>query len=251
MNEPCCIGFATKTTIDRLKQSLLDDLKREYTEAVNELWHGVFMKECVCTDIDIIKRRDYSFKFDEGSNDIFELGIETIFNKNKYLEELLCVTVEMRALDDLSSIIRPLVKYATECYVFRINKNSDATRYVSAFDYSAAPGLFIIVNSDDRDHVVIKMLTDNRNRKHLGEKSNMLLNPCLFEAFIEGLLIRNVCVTKYVNIDLGDIITTNFLETKSIDNVSFNIDSKYVIEHKDFFLKFNKSLNQKKAKRRW
>lgn len=244
MNKTCCMGFAVKTAIDYLKQPLLNDLKREYNKAVNELWYDVFMKECTCTNIDIIKRQDY-FKF-KDSNDIFKLGINAILDKNEYLEELICVTVELDESNDPDTIIKSLVKYATDFYDFEIDNNGIETKYVNVYSHSITPDLFIIINTDDLNGgTIIKMLTNNadRSNSNLSMRKNVLLNTFLFESFIEGLLVKHV-ISKYEKIDLGNIVTTNFLETKSISNVSFDIDSNFVIVHKDLFLEINKSLDQ-------
>lgn len=243
MNETCFIGFATETAIDYLKRPLLNYLKRKYTKAVHELWYGVFMKECTCTNIDVIKRQDY-FKF-KDSDDIFKLGINTILDKNEYIEELICVTLELDESNDPDAIIKSLVKYATDFYDFEIDNNGIETKYVNVYSCSPIPELFIIINTDGLNgEVVIKMLTNNVDRSHNTLVTrNVLLDRFLFEAFIEGLLVKYV-INNYEKIDLGNIVTTNFLKTKSISNVSFDIDSRYVIEHKDLFLKINESLNQ-------
>lgn len=241
MNKTCCIGFATETTIDHLKQPLLNYLKRKHTEAVYELWHGAFMKKCTCTNIDVIKRRDWSKSKD--SNDIFELGINAIFNKDKHLEELICVTVELDESNDPDTIVKYLNKYATDFYDFEIDNNGIETKHVNVYSCSTTD-LFIIINTNDLNGgTVIKILTDNDD-DNFSIRRNILLNTSLFEAFIEGLLVKHV-ISECEKIDLvGNNITTNFLETNSINNVSFDIDSRFVIEHKDLFLKINESLDQ-------
>ena len=244
MNKTCCMGFAAEMSIDYLKLPLLNDLKRKYNKAVNELWYGVFMKECTCTNIDIIKRQDY-FKF-KHSNDIFKLGINAILDKNEYLEELICVTVELDESNDPDTIIKLLAKYATDFYDFKIDNNGIETKYVNVYGHSITPGLFIIIDTDDLNGgTIIKMLTNNADygNSNLSMRNNILLNTFLFESFIEGLLVKHV-ISRYEKIDLGNIVTTNFLETKSISNVSFNIDSSFVIVHKDLLLEINKSLDQ-------
>lgn len=273
MNKTCCIGFATETAIDHLKRPLLNYLKRKYTKAVHELWHGAFMKECTCTNIDVIKRQD-CFK-SKDSNDIFELGINTIFDKNKQIEELICVTVELDESDDPDTTVKYLNKYVTGLYDFEIDNNGIETEHVNVYSCSMAD-LFIIINTNNLNGgTVIKMLTDNddnnliigsyhnmmkndpsdvRKLKNLmvlgGVRSNILLNESLFEAFIEGLLVKHI-ISECEKDDLivgpgyiGNNVTTNFLETKSISNVSFDIDSRFVIDHKDLFLKINESLVQ-------